>query len=178
MCESRGMNAKDASELVSGSESSGFEFEEVNVSAAAPEHEEDEFAFSLFSGSAQKVTLKEEKEVIVNERPASYYRASYTPGEMSQFEQSAIGPDQIFRTITVDLWPNRVMSLAEHNKKVALANRKRRPGKKKREQTIKLRERRKQREMQRLDKHRGKFRPQRTPKKATKPKAPARFRTE
>lgn len=126
--------------------------------------EDEEFAFPLFAGASDAkdavmtVTLKEREEIIVNERPESYYRASYSIQQLLQFQDAAITFEHILiesRAPPVDSCPLRVMNLEEHNARVALEKlRRRREGKKKRLNKEASRERRLAREKEKKRKER------------------------
>ncbi|KAI5951143.1 hypothetical protein KGF54_004217 [Candida jiufengensis] len=156
-----------------------FEFIEVDhkdtpqEDLAKVEEEEEEFAFPLFSSLApskpntskeseergrstsqpftiQKISLREHSEErINNERPTSYYFASYSPLQKSQFEQIATTSDDIYsQSNFITSTKGKVINLNEHNRKIeeilakAKSKSKKRPGKKKRESKIYCRERR------------------------------------
>lgn len=134
---------------------------------------EEEFAFPLFGSTSETVmtvSLKEEEEeIIVNERPGSYYRASYDEDEKRKFQMSAISAELIFadsKLPPIDSWPWKVVSLEEHNAQVEkekLRNKRRRPGTKKRKNAVVCRERRIAREKEEKKAHReaqAKFRKQ------------------
>lgn len=143
------------------------EFDIVEVDVEGPQQEEqngdiqeepeaEEFAFPLFgSATAEVMTVsmkEEEEEVIVNERPESYYRAKYSSEEQLKFQQAAISAEDIFAELklpAIDGWPWKVMSLKKHNENVEkekLRGRRRRPGMKKRVNAIQCRERKQKRE--------------------------------
>jgi len=97
--------------------------------------------------------LKEdEEEVIINERPETYYRAINSEEKCREFETAAISFADIWleaKSIIIDTHPWRVMNLNEHNKKFEdeqKRKRHRREGKRKRNNKIICRERRKERE--------------------------------
>lgn len=126
----------------------------------ANEEEDEQFAFPLFTGMASgstdlmTVSLKEEEEeVIVNERPETYYRAIYTETEKAEFSQAALTTEQIFADLAlppIDAWPLKVLNVEIHNAQVEREKKKRsRPGKKKREHKAECRERRQKREKER-----------------------------
>lgn len=115
--------------------------------------EEEEYAFRLFGGPLEtvlKVTLKDEDEIIINERPENYYRAIYSDREKLQFLETAITAEMIFQNnFSVDAWPRKIISIEEHNLRVAeekKQTKKRRAGKKNREAKALSRERRLKRE--------------------------------
>ncbi|KAI5963674.1 COG5 [Candida pseudojiufengensis] len=154
--------------------------DEHNKNEKAEEKEpEDEFAFPLFASSVsittkpntqeteergrsktqqhqsvQKISLREHSEErINNERPDSYYFASYTSDQKFQFEQVAVSYNDIYSQITLKLSspsqsPGKVINLNQHNQKIEeiLAKEKlkksKRPGKKKRESKIYCKQRR------------------------------------
>lgn len=125
----------------------------------AQEEDVEQFAFPLFAGAAEatdmmKVSLKEEEEeVVVNERPQEYYRATYTEKAKQEFSQAALTVEQIFHDLafpSIDAWPLKVMSVEIHNAQVDREKKKRRrAGKKKREHQVECRERRQKREKER-----------------------------
>lgn len=190
-----------------------MDFEFVEVEQANPEEEmeedpeakeeDEEFAFPLFGGMTaepadmMKVSLKEEEEeIIVNERPQEYYRAVYTDKERSEFAQSALTTEQIFADLLlppIDTWPLKVLSVEVHNAQVEKEKKKRRrAGKKKRENQAECRERRQNREKQlkkeRAAQYKKKFAPKgpwggkgkgaKTIKKQAPKAAAPKFRTE
>lgn len=106
-----------------------------------------------------KVSLREASvEVIKNERPISYYVASYTDEEKSKFFAAAITSDQIYQLVEVnkpviDRKPWKCIDLNEYNRKIEnelnkekIKNKSRnRAGKKKRQSKIESRERKQER---------------------------------
>lgn len=121
------------------------------------EPNEEEFAFPLFGSSTAETVMtvsmkEEEEEVIVNERPQEYYRATYSERDRRQFADAAISAELLFSHLSlpaIDAWPWKVVDLDKHNEQVArekLRSRKRRPGMKKRANAIACRERRISRE--------------------------------
>lgn len=115
--------------------------------------EEDGFDFPLFSGfgeeAATKISLKEEEpEVIEQSRPQSYYFASYSATEKSQFAQAALEYDQVLATIRVNAFPRaKVIDLDAYNGQIdAVASQQKkkarsRPGKRARVFRVKGKER-------------------------------------
>lgn len=95
-----------------------------------------------------KVSLKEDyEEVIVNERPESYYFARFSEEQKTQFIAAAITAEDIYEqaNVVIDLQPWKCIDLKKYNLKIEneLLKKKlnRRPGKKKRENKIACRER-------------------------------------
>lgn len=102
-----------------------------------------------------KVSLREASiEVIKNERPTSYYRATYSDKERLQFTLSAVSADDIYQQIEIvtpvqDPKPWKCIDLQKYNKEVEkqlqkekqIQNNKNRAGKKKRDNIIACRER-------------------------------------
>ncbi|CAI5756932.1 unnamed protein product [Candida verbasci] len=98
--------------------------------------------------STMKISLREpSEERIVNERPESYYFASYSLEQLNQFKQCALTYVEIFKDIKIiqDNQPWKVINLNEYNIKIEQElkknKKKNRPGKKKRMNKIKCRER-------------------------------------
>ncbi|CCG20833.1 hypothetical protein CORT_0A04450 [Candida orthopsilosis Co 90-125] len=140
-------------------------------------HEEEEFAFPLFASTTakeeteskdtdgndrgrskivqpiQKISLREHSEErIDNERPESYYFASYTPEEKSQFAQVAVSANDIYSQYFIQPNSRKLINLNEYNASIEKEQQKakakkarNRPGKKKRQSKILCRERRLQR---------------------------------
>ncbi|KAM9897067.1 hypothetical protein OXX79_007102 [Metschnikowia pulcherrima] len=192
-----------------------LEFVEVDVQNLAPKdeldqeasssHDDEEFAFPLFAGAGKsqdevmKVSLREEDDdVVINERPESYYRAIYNEDQRQKFESAALSYDQILMEATataVDTHPWKVINLIEHNKKIELEQkqkRNRREGKRKRQNKIICRERRedREREIKRLEREEKKLRyrargqgwnvnkPRGKSEKPRSPAAKPKYRTE
>lgn len=135
-----------------------FDFIEVDQESPEKEQEEeqqapdDEYAFRLFAKSSseeiQKFTLKEEEEeIIVNERPTSYYIAVYADKEKEQFFEAAITSLIIF-DMNFQVESGKVMSIEEHNEQIEVEQKKkrRRAGKKQRLSKALCREKKHQRE--------------------------------
>lgn len=129
-------------------------------------NQDDEFDFPLFSfggeekkdeeergrTSVMKVSLREESvERIIQERPESYYFASYTEEEVSQFGQASITGEEIIimsKQKDIDSHPWKVLDLNRHNEIIEQEKpkKKSRPGKNKRLGIIKSRERKAERQ--------------------------------
>lgn len=162
---------------------------------------EEEFAFPLFGSASETVmtvSLKEEEEeIIVNERPEAYYRASYDEDDKKKFQESALSAELIFGDLKlppIDSWPWKVVSLEDHNAQVEkekLRSRRRRPGTKKRKNAVMCRERRISREKEEKKAHReaqakfkkqmyGGYKREKAPKaaKAAKTTSKPKYRTE
>lgn len=100
-----------------------------------------------------KVSLKDDEiDVVVNERPENYYRALYSAEERKEFEMVAVSFDELLfesRSNSIDSRPWKVINLSEHNAKIELELKRRhrkREGKRKRDNKIICRERRRDRE--------------------------------
>lgn len=98
----------------------------------------------------QKISLREHSEErINNERPESYYFASYTPKEKLQFAQVAVSANDIYAQYFIQPNLHKLINLNEHNslierelEKEKARKKKNRPGRKKRQSRIVCRERR------------------------------------
>ncbi|KAG5421227.1 hypothetical protein I9W82_000317 [Candida metapsilosis] len=154
-----------------------FEFVEVEETSqpqedhkAQEDEEEQEFAFPLFASASkpkqdaeptgdnergrsktiQKISLREHSEErIDNSRPDSYYFASYTEDERTQFAQVAVSGSDIYAQFFIQPSSYKLMDLNEYNEKIDMETnnakarkRRNRPGKKKRQSRIVCRERR------------------------------------
>lgn len=135
------------------------EKQDIQEPLEAPPDEPEEFAFPLFSAPSTEVmtvTMREDEdeEEINNERPESYYRAVYTTEEKEQIKFAAVDASFVIewsQAVFPDPDAPKMVNLRQHNEDVARElqrNRKRRPGKKKRESAIVCRERRKAREQE------------------------------
>lgn len=134
-----------------------------------------------------KVSLREESlEVIKNERPLSYYYASYSEDQKRQFLEAAVSGDDIYQQIQIsvpieDPKPWKCLVLESHNAQIEkeLAKQKKRShskraGKKKREYKVACRERKLERKRieKKLQKEKdAKFKKQFYGQKAFKPKS-------
>ncbi|ODQ78197.1 hypothetical protein BABINDRAFT_9425 [Babjeviella inositovora NRRL Y-12698] len=139
------------------------------------EEENGEFDFPLFAPSTapkeskaedgleergrakvQKITLREHSvDVVINERPTSYYRAIYTESDKDSFANVAVSGEQIFTSSAVaypDPCPWKILDLLAFNANVEKELKRRlnskrisRPGQKKRAGIIQSKERKAQR---------------------------------
>lgn len=125
-----------------------FDFVEVDNADAKDDHEDNEVVdFPLFMGQTTVDLRDEEPEIIINERPTEYYMATFSTAEKDQFSHSAVTGAFILQQSTlspIDAWPNKVLDLDEHNRR--LKTHRRRPGAKKRAAKIASRERREERQ--------------------------------
>lgn len=117
--------------------------------------EEDEETRGRNKDRVMKVSLREESvEVIKNERPLSYYMATYTDEDKSQFIAAAVTAGDIYSQLEIitpvrDPKPWKCIDLSKYNREVereiqknnAKTKSRSRPGKKKRLNIIACRER-------------------------------------
>lgn len=124
---------------------------------ASNKHDNDGEDRGRSSTRIMKISLREESvENIKQERPESYYFATYSKDDKSKFISAAITAQDIFnfneRYPIIDTQPHKCLDVSLYNQKVEHELRlqkkrsRTRPGKKKREATIACRERKQERE--------------------------------
>lgn len=125
-----------------------FEFVEVDPVIEEVEEEKEEFEFPLFGQvreGSTKITLKDDiDDKIEQSRPDLYYFAKYTEEEKVRIKSVAVSGEDVIKgslEIPVDLCPWKVVDLSAHNEEIEKKRKKQRPGKKKRQEVIKCRER-------------------------------------
>lgn len=127
-----------------------FDFIEVDNAETKDDDQDNEVVdFPLFMGQTTVDLREEEPEIVINERPTEYYMATFSTTEKDQFSHSAVTGAFIVQQSTlspIDTWPNKVLDLDEHNRR--LKTHRKRPGAKKRAAKIVSRERRQVREKQ------------------------------
>lgn len=133
-----------------------FSMGTTTTTAAKPEEQKDQEEESLRGRTQEKqntmrITLRSPSpEVIIQERPRSYYFAENDEEVKAKFAQAAITGDDVIRQSLIPYGPiGKVINLNEHNAKIEKElekiNKKARPGKKKRLASIKAREHNKER---------------------------------